>query len=287
MHAIGDARFMVVRMPELPEVEHARRSLEKLAGARIARAVTHDAMVLGSQPKRAFSRELTDRSIQSVERRGKNLLVHLSGGAGLALHLGMTGSLVLAGPGAKKSRFARVTLDLGKRGALHFDDPRKLGRLYAGDLADARKAAKYDRLGPDAATIGSAKALAARFEGARVPIKTGLLDQERIAGLGNIHAGEALFLARIHPMRSAGSLTTREWQRLYAGIHETLDRAIAELDHLDVTGEPLVYVSAGGANRFLVYDRKGEPCPRCHTPIVREVNGGRSTYVCPHCQPRD
>lgn len=274
------------RMPELPEVEHARRRLLTLKGARIERAVTHDAAVLGSQRKSAFSRGVTARSIESVERRGKSLLVHLSGGAGLALHLGMTGSLVLAQPRAKRSRFARVTLDLGDDGAVHFDDPRKFGRLYAGALADARRVAKHDALGPDASAIGNARALAARFEGARVTIKTALLDQARIAGLGNIHAGEALFLARIHPMRTVGSLGARDWQRLCAGIHETLDRALAELDHLDASGEPLVYVSAGGENRFLVYDREGEPCPRCEAPITRHVQQGRSTYLCACCQPR-
>jgi formamidopyrimidine-DNA glycosylase len=211
--------------------------------------------------------------------------VHLSRGGGLALHLGMTGSLVLAGHGAKKSRFARVTLDLGDGGAVHFDDPRKLGRLYAGDLADARRVAKHDSLGPDAATIANARALAARFEGTRKPIKTALLEQERVAGLGNIHAGEALFLARIHPMRSTSTLGAREWQRLYSGIGETLDRALAELDHLDARGEPLVYVSAGGENRFLVYDRQGEPCPRCGHGITRHVHAARSTYLCARCQP--
>jgi formamidopyrimidine-DNA glycosylase len=276
---------MVLAMPELPEVEHARRRLLQLSGARIERAVTHDAVVLGKQRKSAFSRSVTSRSIESVERRGKSLLVHLSGGGGLALHLGMTGSLVLAAPRSKPSRFARVTLDLGDHGAVHFDDPRKFGRLYAGDLADARRVAKHDRLGPDASAIASPRALAARFDGARVAIKTALLDQSRVAGLGNIHAGEALFLARVHPMRGAGSLGLREWQRLHAGIHETLHRALAELDHLDETGEPLVYVSAGGANRFLVYDREGEPCPRCHAAIQRHVAAGRSTYLCARCQP--
>lgn len=276
---------MVTRMPELPEVEHARRRLLKLKGARIERAIAHDAIVLGAQKKSAFCRSVASRSIESVDRRGKSLLVHLSGGAGLALHLGMTGSLVLARPHAARSRFARVTLDLGEGGAVHFDDPRKFGRLYAGKLADARRVAKHDSLGPDASAIVSARALAARFEGARVAIKTALLDQERVAGLGNIHAGEALFLARIHPMRRAGSLSDREWRRLYAGIQETLARALAELDRLDESGEPMVYVSAGGENRFLVYDREREPCPRCDAPIGRHVHGGRSTYLCVHCQP--
>lgn len=272
-------------MPELPEVEHARRKLLRLAGRRIERAVTHDAAVLGEQKKSAFSRSVEHREIERVERRGKSLLVHLSGGGGLALHLGMTGSLVLADEARARSRFARVTLDLGAEGALHFDDPRKLGRLWAGDLEGARRAARHDRLGPDASVVASPKALAARFEGARVAIKTALLDQERVAGLGNIHAGEALFLARIHPLRLARTLSTREWQRLYAGIRETLDRALAALDRLDESGEPLVYVSAGGENRFLVYDREGEPCPRCAAPIARLVSGGRSTYLCLRCQP--
>lgn len=272
-------------MPELPEVEHARRRLSRLAGERVTRATAHDAIVLGSQRKLAFRRGVESRAIERVERRGKSLLVHLSGDGGLALHLGMTGSLVLADRGAARSRFARVTLDLESGTALHFDDPRKLGRLYAGPLADARRVAKHDTLGPDAGTLAHARALSARFEGARVAIKTGLLDQSRIAGLGNIHAGEALFLAGLHPMRIAGGLATREWQRLFAGIRETLDRALAELDHLDETGEPLVYVSAGGPNRFLVYDREGQPCPRCAAKIVRHVHGGRSTYLCTRCQP--
>jgi formamidopyrimidine-DNA glycosylase len=270
-------------MPELPEVEHARRRLLKLTGQRIDRAIAHDAIVLGSQRKSAFVRSVETRSIEDVARRGKSLLVHLSGGGGIALHLGMTGSLVLAERGAKRSRFARVTLELDDD-TLHFDDPRKLGRLYAGALADARRVAKHDSLGPDASAITGAKALAARFDGARAPIKTALLDQERVAGLGNIHAGEALFLARIHPMRSVRALGTRDWQRLYAGIRETLDRALAELEHLDETGEPLVYVSAGGANRFLVYGREGAPCPRCRAPIARHVHAGRSTYLCARCQ---
>lgn len=272
-------------MPELPEVEHARRRLMSLSGDRIERAVAHDAIVLGTQRKSAFRRGVEARSIERVDRRGKSLLVHLSGGAGLALHFGMTGSLVLAGRGAARSRFARVTLDLAGGGAVHFDDPRKLGRLYAGNLADARRVAKHDTLGPDASAIASPRALTARFDGARVAIKTALLDQERIAGLGNIHAGEALFLARLHPMRRVGSLSTREWQRLFAGIRETLDRALAALDRLDESGEPLVYLSAGGANPFLVYGRQGEPCPRCRAPIARHVHAARSTYLCAHCQP--
>lgn len=272
-------------MPELPEVEHTRRKLATLSGARIERALTHDAIVLGTQRKSAFQRSVAARSIDAVERRGKTLLVHLSGGAGLALHLGMTGSLVLASRAAKRSRFARVTLDLGRDGALHFDDPRKLGRLYAGELADARRALKHDSLGPDASAIVSSRALAARFDDTRAPIKTALLDQTRVAGLGNIHAGEALFLARLHPMRRASSLHAREWAHLLAGIRETLDRALEALDQLDVRGEPLVYVSAGGDNRFLVYGREGEPCPRCRAPIARHVHAGRSTYLCLRCQP--
>jgi formamidopyrimidine-DNA glycosylase len=271
-------------MPELPEVEHARRKLLSLAGARIERALTHDAVVLGAQRKTAFQRSVVARSIDTVERRGKSLLVHLSGGAGLALHLGMTGSIVL---GAQRSRFARVTLDLGRDGALHFDDPRKFGRLYAGALADARRIAKHDSLGPDASAIPSARALAARFEGARTKIKTALLDQTRVAGLGNIHAGEALFLARLHPMRTVATLTTREWARLHAGIRETLDRALEALDHLDAHGRPLVYVNAGGENLFLVYGREREPCPRCGALITRHVHAGRSTYLCVRCQPID
>lgn len=271
-------------MPELPEVEHARRQLAALVGARIDRVTARDAIVLGKRPKAAFARALEGRTIERIERRGKSLLVHLSGGGGLAMHLGMTGSLVIVPREAAPSRFARVSLALGDR-ALHFDDPRKLGRLFAGPVDEARRAGKWDALGPDALDVTTPKALAARFAGTRGPIKMALLDQARVAGIGNIHASEALFFARLHPMRTTPSLTARDWQHLHAGIQESLARALDELDRLDAHGEPLVYLSAGGENPFLVYDREGEPCPRCGKPLVREVHGGRSSYLCRHCQP--
>jgi formamidopyrimidine-DNA glycosylase len=272
-------------MPELPEVEHARRKLLTLRGARIDRAIARDAIVLGKQKKAAFARALAGRTLEGVDRRGKSLLVRLSGGAGLAMHLGMTGSLVIERGERARPRFSRVSLETDA-GTLHFDDPRKLGRLFAGSLDEARRAAKHDALGPDALTIASAKALAARFDGVRAPIKSALLEQSYVAGLGNIHAGEALFLARLHPLRSTASLDARAWSRLYAGIHDTLARAFAQLERLEKSGEDLVYVSAGGENPFLAYGRAGEPCPRCGRAIVRQVHGGRATYVCTHCQPR-
>lgn len=272
-------------MPELPEVEHARRQLSPLVGRTITRVTPRDTIVLGGRSKPSFTKALAGRTLERVERRGKNLLVRLSGEGGLAMHLGMTGSLVVAPSAFAPSRFARVSFELGDL-ALHFDDPRKLGRLAAGSLDEARKAARMDALGPDALEVSTPHALAARFAGARGPIKMALLDQERIAGLGNIHASEALFLARLHPLRRASSLTAREWQHLHAGIRETLGRALDELDRLDANGEPLVYLSAGGENPFLVYDREGEPCPRCGRAIAREVHGGRSSYLCRHCQPR-
>jgi formamidopyrimidine-DNA glycosylase len=276
-------------MPELPEVEHAkRRLLSFAAGARITKATVHDKTVLRGQRERAFTRALEARTIEGAERRGKSLLVRLSDGGGLAMHLGMTGSVVLRRADEAPSRFSRITLHVAHEGApegaIHFDDPRKLGRLFAGELAEARTIAKHDELGPDAASLADARALADRLSDARAPIKSALMDQSRIAGLGNIHVGEALFLARLHPMRPARSLDARSFQHLFAGVKETLDRALAELDRLDESGEPLVYVSAGGENPFLVYDRAGEPCPRCKRAITREVHAGRSTYVCTRCQ---
>ncbi len=276
-------------MPELPEVEFARRRLLSFAaGARIARAVVHDDAVLRGQRERAFVAALRARTIEGAERRGKSLLVRLSGDAGLALHLGMTGSLVVDPEPRRASRFARVTLHIARGqeplGAIHFDDPRKLGRLFAGPLASARTVAKHDELGPDAASLRDSHAFAARLSDARAPIKSALMDQSRIAGLGNIHVGEALFLARLHPMLPARSLDARAFSHLFAGMRETLDRALTELDRLEASGEPLVYVNAGGENPFLVYGRAGEPCPRCSAPITREVHAGRSTFVCAHCQ---
>jgi formamidopyrimidine-DNA glycosylase len=225
-------------MPELPEVEFARRRLLSFAGgAQIVKAVVRDKTVLRGQRERAFTRALEARAIEGAERRGKSLLVRLSGGAGLAMHLGMTGSVVVRRANEESSRFSRVTLHVARdgepAGAIHFDDPRKLGRLFAGELAEARAIAKHDELGPDAASFRDARAFAARLEDARAPIKSALMDQSRIAGLGNIHVGEALFLARLHPLLPARSLDVRSFQRLFAGMRETLDRALASLDHLD------------------------------------------------------
>lgn len=268
-------------MPELPEVEHARRRFLAILGEgrAIVDASALDPIVVPQDP-RAWRDAIVGRRIEGAERIGKNVLVRLSGGHALWLHLGMTGQVVGAARGADElPRFTRWWIETPE-GRACLADGRRLGRSVAGTRDEVRRLAKLDALGPDALALGGADALRARLETARGPIKAALMDQSRVAGIGNIQAAEALWLARIHPERAVPSLRGAEWTALADAIRESLERTLATMrDDSEV-----VYVEAGGPNPFRVYDREGEPCPRCGRKIVREVARGRSTYLCPRCQ---
>jgi formamidopyrimidine-DNA glycosylase len=275
-------------MPELPEVEHARRTLVRALGADpIVRAETADAIVVPQGPE-VFATLVGARVVGS-ERRGKSVLLRLSGpGArelALFFHLGMTGRLVVRdAPAAEPVRFARWTIATAAR-AVTLADARRLGRARVGAYEEVARDSGFDELGPDALEVTTGPALAACFAGRggrplAAPIKTALMDQSRLAGLGNIHAAEALFLARIHPDRATGSLRAAEWEALARGVHETLSRTLASMRD----DEELVYVSDGGPNPFHVYGKEGEPCPACGAPIRRDEHAGRGTYYCGKCQ---
>lgn len=267
-------------MPELPEVEHARQRLLRILGQgeAILDAQASDALVVKEPGD--WHEAIVGRSIEGATRIGKSVLVHLSGDHALFFHLGMTGQVVSCERGSSElPRFTRWWLETA-RGRACLADARRLGRSIAGPAIEVRRKAKLDELGPDALTIRDGPMLRACLSSARSGIKVALMDQSRIAGIGNIHAAEALWLARIHPERPASSLSAKQWADLATGIHETLSRTLEALRD----DEDLVYVSSGGPNPFLVYDREGEPCPRCGTKIVREVTRGRSTYLCPRCQ---
>jgi formamidopyrimidine-DNA glycosylase len=267
-------------MPELPEVEHARRRLLRILGQgkTITDAQALDSLVI--KDPHGWRAEVVGRSIESVTRVGKSVLVHLSGDHALFFHLGMTGQVVGTDRGANElPRFTRWWIETA-HGRACLADARRLGRSIAGSEGEVRHEAKLDELGPDALTIQSGAMLRERFSSAKSSIKTALMDQSRIAGVGNIHAAEALWLAKIHPERPVPRLTTEQWNALAKGLHETLSRTLDSMRD----DEDIVYVSSGGPNPFFVYGREGEPCPRCGTKIKREVTQGRSTYLCPRCQ---
>lgn len=276
-------------MPELPEVETIRRGLEEHArGRRVAAVeVRHPAVIAGSVEK--FVGEVKGRTLQAFERKGKALAVTLAASDGatplyLLLRLGMTGQFVVASSSAPLLPHTHVRLVLdGGREELRFRDPRRFGRLRCCTRAELDSI--LGRLGPDAQQIGATQFLAT-LRARRGAIKNWLMNQQFLAGLGNIYADEALFAARIHPLTPAGQLSMPAARRLYRAMQGLLARAV-ELqgtsfrDYVDIEGRAGNFLP-----RLRVYQRSGEPCRRCGTQIRRLLVAGRSSHFCPRCQPR-
>jgi formamidopyrimidine-DNA glycosylase len=277
-------------MPELPEVETIRRQLEPLVqGRRVERMEVLDGRWSAPLAPAELEDALQGRVIEQLGRRGKYLLWSFTGDVHLAQHLRMTGA-VLADPDPEPTH-ARVRIRLGRRRSgsklrLVIDDPRRFGTgelLLGGDALDAFFAA---RLGLEPFDEGfTTEHLRELARGRKAPIKAFLLDQRRIAGVGNIYADEALFRAGVHPRRAAGKLNARQWGRLREGVIEALSAGIdargASIDdfrHIDG-------VRGSFQDRFLVHLRDGEPCTRCGTTIKKLRAAGRGTYVCVRCQP--
>lgn len=283
-------------MPELPEVETIRRQLEPaLVGRRIERVKVLDERWTRPHRPRPLERACAGRKIESVGRRGKYLVLGLEGDRWLAMHLRMTGNLLLeerrlggdrlyeASPEDRHLR-AVITLDDGSE--LRFVDARRFGHAVAlrdGELDEYLGA----RLGVEPLSSEfTANALAELAAGRRAPLKSFLLDQHAVAGIGNIYADEALHQAALHPLSPAGSMRAEHCEALRAGIVETLEVGLANGgasidDYLDSRGEP-----GSMQDEFLVHAREGELCPRCAEPIRRVVVAGRSTYFCSACQRR-
>jgi formamidopyrimidine-DNA glycosylase len=268
-------------MPELPEVETVRRSLLPVCGRRIE-AVEVTESRLRYPIAANFTAQLVGRPIDGIDRRGKYLLFRLSRGQWLLTHLGMSGTLVLQRRGAPAQAHDHVRLHLSGNVQLTFNDPRRFGLMRAGRLEDLTE---LRHVGPDplAATF-SLVALAALTRGRKKPVKNVLMDQRALAGIGNIYANEILFRAGIRPGRAAGRVTRRELSRLLHATRSVLKSAIrlggsSISDYRDGTGQPGYFQL-----RLRVYDRTGEPCPRCKTPVKRSVHAGRSSFYCPLCQ---
>jgi formamidopyrimidine-DNA glycosylase len=231
---------------------------------------------------------LVGREILAVGRRGKYLDVELAGEVHLVMHLRMTGNLLLVPPGEDGDRrYVRVRLGLDDGSTLLFTDPRRFGTglVLLGDAArDEYFASRLgvEPLSPDF----TPEALRALAKGRRSPVKAFLLSQERIAGVGNIYADEALWRARIHPLRAVGTLRRPQIEALHAAVVESLE---AGIDARGATIDDFRHVDGAEGSfqdRFMVHRREGEPCPRCGTTIVKLRAAGRGTYICPHCQRR-
>jgi formamidopyrimidine-DNA glycosylase len=273
-------------MPELPEVETVVRSLRpRLVGRRIAGVWGSGLPLRLARPVdlRGIKALCLDRRIESVGRRGKYILVDLGGGAGLSVHLGMTGRLRLQRAAEERRPHTHVVWKLDGGDELRFVDPRRFGSVTpAQQLAVLPELAQ---LGPDPLTELDAGELAARLGGVRAPVKAFLLDQRRVAGLGNIYVCEALYRAGIHPLAPAGRLGRRA-AALLDGLRGALESGIANRgttlrDFVDADGS-----EGGNLAALLVYGRERLPCRRCHTPIRRRVDAARSTFYCPTCQRR-
>jgi formamidopyrimidine-DNA glycosylase len=273
-------------MPELPEVETIRRQLEpELVGRRIESVEVLDERLTRPVSPREVERACAGRRIEAAERRGKYLLLRLDGDRSLVMHLRMTGNLILGDPG-EDVRYLRAVIRLEGGATLLFTDARRFGTAVALDDDDLEEyMAPRAGIEPLSERL-TAEQIGALAEGRRAPLKSFLLVQSGIAGIGNIYADEALWRAQLHPLSPAGSMRPEHWERLRKGIVDTLEAGLANGgasidDYRDARGE-----EGRMQDEFLVHTREGLPCLRCGTEVRRIVVGGRSTYFCPGCQTR-
>jgi formamidopyrimidine-DNA glycosylase len=265
-------------MPELPEVERAVRELRPaMEGARFQRVVVRRRRLRTLLPPR-FASRLTGSTVHSLRRRGKYLVAHLSTADTLIMHLGMSGSFEVHANGqVSLTKHDHVVFHMSNGATVVFNDPRRFGSMWVHHSTSAN--APTSALGPEPLDAAfDAEVLAAALRARRAPLKTALADQRIVAGLGNIYVSEALHRAGLSPRRAAGTLTSASGaprpalRTLVRAIRQTLQRALSE--------------EGDGEDRFRVYDREGQRCPRrgCRGTIKRIVQGGRSTFFCPVCQ---
>jgi formamidopyrimidine-DNA glycosylase len=272
-------------MPELPEVETVRRTLAPAVGGKILSVWTSGmGLHMARKPPRAKLRKLVGARITAVRRHGKYLLLDTDQGLSVLVHLGMTGRLRLHGKGDPRASHTHVVLGLGQR-ELRFSDARRFGQFDVVVRGKERAHAGLAVLGPDALDDGiDVAALLATAKHKRTTLKSFVLDQSVIAGVGNIYASEALWRARLRPTLRTHKLTAASAERLAAAIREVIERALHNggttlSDFVDADG-----TAGENADYLWVYDRAGLPCPRCETAIKRSVLQGRATYYCPTCQ---
>jgi formamidopyrimidine-DNA glycosylase len=270
-------------VPELPEVETTRRGLvPHLVGQRITGVVIRH-HGLRWKVRADLAKILKGRTIQRLDRRSKYLLIDCDGGW-LIVHLGMSGSLRVVAADQLPGKHDHVDILLSSGKALRLTDPRRFGALLWTEKALAQHPLLRD-LGPEPfAPQFDEHWLAARTHGRKVAIKNLLMDSHVVCGVGNIYANESLFRAGIHPRRAAGRISRARYAKLVAAVRETLEAALRAggstlRDFVHADGSPGYF-----QQEYLVYDRAGEPCKRCGTPVKSIRLGQRSAFYCPRCQ---
>jgi len=274
-------------MPELPEVETTARGLrERILGRKVVRISGVDwPRMLPQTSEAELNAALKRRKVISVGRRGKYLLIEFDKDRWLAIHRKMSGNLLLRPTGASAEAHTHLEIEFDDRMLLRFVDPRKFGRVYLFRSLDELTDFVTEHLGPDSLIDLNAEVLVDKLRGRRGRIKSLLLDQAFLAGVGNLYADEALWEAKLHPLRTADSLSEAEITRLAIAIKQVLvtgieRRGTSFSSYRDADGSP------GENQDFLnAYARESLPCPRCGTPISRILIGQRSSHFCPHCQP--
>jgi formamidopyrimidine-DNA glycosylase len=289
-------------MPELPEVETVVRQLEpEVEGHRVERLEVLDPRWSRPVPPQELSDAISGSTIERLGRRGKYILMHLDGARTLVMHLRMTGNLILRegeemldpsegrrlyeSERSTEERHLRARFVLDDERELWFTDPRRFGEAFLID--DSRLEERFAKLGVEPFSPEfTAQALGEMAAGRKAPLKSFLLDQSGVAGVGNIYADEALFRAELHPLSPAGSMKTEHLEALRDAVVAALEAGIdaggsSIDDYRDARGE-----KGSMQDEFLVHTREGEECHRCDGTIVRIVVGGRSTYFCPSCQVR-
>ena len=267
------------KMPELPEVETIKNELSCIIGKRFSEVTIYDDLPVRRPSLEEFRGQLIGQRIQSISRAGKYLLLRLSGGDTLIIHLRMTGAL-LYNP-KNPERFTRVVFKFNDGSDLVFTDTRRFGAMYlVKNELDVVGKLGIEPLTDDFTPEALTKLLAKR----KAPIKAVLLDQTVIAGIGNMYADESLFSAKIHPLRKAGDLSAAEVKALYKAIREILIKAIGDKG-ASISTYRCPSGELGTAHlSFRVAHRGGKPCPRCRTPIKRIAIRNRGSYYCPKCQ---
>ena len=269
-------------MPELPEVETIVRELTSahLAGQTITTITIRHPQCLATPEN--FTQLISGQTIKEIQRRGKFIVITLSA-AQLTVHLRMSGHLYLCPPAQPLAKHDHLILTLAGSRELRYHDPRRFGRIWL----TTEPLPQLAKLGPEPLTCTNTL-FAAALKNQKRPIKQVLLDQEAIAGLGNIYTDEALWLAKIHPRRPANSLTLSEAHQLLGAIRQVLKKGIRNKGTSLGKGEGNYRRTDGSsgqnANSLQVYGRKNAPCPRCHQPISQIKLGGRSTHFCEKCQ---
>jgi formamidopyrimidine-DNA glycosylase len=273
-------------MPELPEVESVRRQLEPaLVGRRFERVSIDDPRLVRPYEPAAVAAELEGEHVAAVERRGKYLVVRFESGRVLLIHLRMTGSLSAASGSLPDDPHRRAVVRLDDGSDVGYRDVRRFGTwlLLEPGEAEPYLAARVGDEPLDA--LFTAARLGERLAGRRTSLKAALLDQRTLAGMGNIYVDEALWRARLNPLRPASGLDRNELRRLHRGIRAALEHGLARQG--STLRDYRLPDGSGGSmqNEFRVYGRRDEPCDRCGTLIARTQVAGRTTWFCPTCQP--